>query len=775
VFAGLVLGFFYFARGPAPELEVRAGVRDAGSGAIHAGDHQATSESESGSRHEVGAPRARGAAVKRTVRVIGQCVRHDNGEPVAGVELSVRLDLAETGLYRLALPDVRRWRPPEPVVSDDEGRFAIRMPMPRQELPLVLDIAAPYAAVTEGFDVDPDDLEGTQKELVVDVDQVEIHPGFFVRGTVVDQHGEPVDGDILSMGSFCALVDHGRFDFGAVREGEYDFFLEHHGEVVEPREIVVGPGFDTTRVRVVVNVNAGCEGIVVDGESGKPIPNFELSARFPGSAGSTTTDANGRFRIFANSLDEQRVRFEPLDFEVDSAKPRLVGPTPWFDLPARGIVLRTRRWPEFLVRVRDPGGAPATRHRIYPHGGYLLERVRTEGGVVTWRGLHPGKNLVRIETDTATSDWLELDPLAWYDVPFQVDLAATERLTVRVAMPNSLKSTTSAVLRSERGWMAKGRADAAGVIELAAPHEIAGMRLIVTSRPAQVELRLTAEHERTRRVEVELTDSRPVDPARLSVRVAGAAAGVSDKVLQRYLGVRRNASEKPVRLSPPGVVSLPAGVWEVITLPSVRCWTPQRGWFDAPSRERVLARVELQANDNKTVTVDVPEIVPGSVSGTAKRNGVPLRYLTLQFFSVDGRWSSNVRVDGQGRFGREYLPLGRYYAAVVAVPVLDVTPDRTLWFPGVVEVFPGQNHEVVLALRDEAVKLRVLFPDGRPAADTWLDVRYYGKVHTDARAFVRLDSPPPGKVTLETVRGGRKASLVLPRQPAAGPLVVRLQ
>lgn len=250
---------------------------------------------------------------------------------------------------------------------------------------------------------------------------------------------------------------------------------------------------------------------------------------------------------------------------------------------------------------------------------------------------------------------------------------------------------------------------------------------------------------------------------------------MSDQVLQRYLGIRRNASEKPVRLSGAGLLSLPAGAWEVITLPQHRCWTPQRGWFDAPSRERVLARVQLRPHDNKTVTVDVPEIVPGSVAGTAKRNGAPLRNLTLQFLSTDGRWSTNSWADAKGRFHRVYLPTGTYYVSVAGYPVPNVTSDRTLWFPGVIQISTGQDRDIALELGDASVELRLLFPDGRAAADTWLDVHYYGKVRTDARGLVRLDAPPPGKLTLETVRGGRKASFALPRRPAAEPIVVRLQ
>jgi hypothetical protein len=69
----------------------------------------------------------------------------------------------------------------------------------------------------------------------------------------------------------------------------------------------------------------------------------------------------------------------------------------------------------------------------------------------------------------------------------------------------------------------------------------------------------------------------------------------------------------------------------------------------------------------------------------------------------------------------------------------------------------------------------VRLPDGRPARDTWLDVRYYGKVRTDGRGRVRLDAPPPGPIRFETVDGSLRAEVDIVRGRIAGPVVLRVK
>lgn len=135
VFAGLVAGVLYLGRGPAAEtLEVRAGERDPSSAAIHTGDHDARADSGPGARSEVGGSPAHGEVAARTVVVVGRCVRHDDlAKPVAGVGLSVRLDLTESSLYATTVSDVMRWRRPEPVsaMARVGSRFACRCPSRR--------------------------------------------------------------------------------------------------------------------------------------------------------------------------------------------------------------------------------------------------------------------------------------------------------------------------------------------------------------------------------------------------------------------------------------------------------------------------------------------------------------------------------------------------------------------------------------------------------------------------------------------------------------------
>ena len=551
------------------------------------------------------------------------------------------------------------------------------------------------------------------------------------------------------------------------------------------RLVPVGPGIDATNLRIVVNEPPSIEGVVIHADTGKPVANYYLEAEGGDrSSFDARTDAKGRFRIHADELSQRHIRFLPLGFDSEDPQPFLEGPTKWFPMSSLDVVLRVRPWPEFRVRARHSDGSAAMDFALLSRRGAVLPRVGPPpvNGVARFRGVLPGLVKIRATTKpprSATSSWVDCDPSHHLDSPFDIELADTVELKVRIHVPDTIKIRPAATLRAKDGWLATGKANPDGTLTLATPEKIEGLTLLSYAGGARRKVRLTAAHERARSIEVELVDPRPTNPARLTIKIIGAAAPIDGIARRRYVGVRRPGGKVVSRASGSGGINLAAGDWEVVVHVDRRAWTPLRSSSPGKWKTRVLTTVHLKPNEKRKIEVALPELEPGSVRGIARYRGEPLRNRVVQFRSVDGPWVRITRTDAHGRFERLLMPKGEYLASVVNFPVPDITTDRLLWYPGKISIGRGVNLQLNLDTDRSVLAARVLSPDGTPATRTWFSIIGYGTARTDSRGEVELHALPPGEITISTIPGlgEKKRTAKLPRGNTSGkgPVVVRLK
>ena len=400
--------------------------------------------------------------VARTLTITGRCVTAAK-QPLAGVQLRLRARRYEMDeeCWRSPgaphLPEPVPWDAPEPVISAGDGTFLFELPETR--LPLRVDAGGPFA-------VDPKCTRlftELRQEPVYDAGDVMVHEGYVVRGTVVDNHGNPVPDTLVSLGSIhgypIAMVRGGRVDFGAVPAGDYA--VECLCGKAVPGSVVVGREHDTSELRWVVTRVPVLTCLVVDDRTGEPVPGqqFEPTLRdgpiLRGQPWTVCANADGRIWIHGYSDSGNAVQFAD---DEDDPEPShyVLAPDRWYEFEAGQAVIRVRAWPKFLVRVQDANGEPVSAFSIVTTNGSPRRIAEIEPGVWSMSDVYPGKHFLYAhveESPFAVSKVHAFDPVDFArsplvltivpPKPFQVQLRTSEgvalaaKITLRRKHPDA--------------------------------------------------------------------------------------------------------------------------------------------------------------------------------------------------------------------------------------------------------------------------------------------------------------------------------------------------
>lgn len=343
---------------------------------------------------------------------VGGLVLDARGAPVPGakVEIYVAPEFRDRAYGDLA--EVLAALGPTPhrlgaTQTGDDGRFHLRM-APEGAVQLVARAGGRGSVVARGLDL------SSGAEGVV----LRLEPGGSIPGAVVDAKGEAVAGasvvalavapagspeTILHTGLAASSGPDGGFEIPGVGAGDYWLRIESPGAVTAlvPARVPGPP------VRARLEGATKVRGVVVDGETGDPVPSATvvLSARFPtyGRTGRgprmvpvrAETDGAGRFEVPGAPSDGP--------FELDVAaegrgfRHLMLRRAP--DTPIRVPLESGRRIRGRVVRETEDGatvGVPGVR-LLVDGGGPPRELVSEEGGRIVLHGGPESAFTVRVD------------------------------------------------------------------------------------------------------------------------------------------------------------------------------------------------------------------------------------------------------------------------------------------------------------------------------------------------------------------------------------------
>ncbi|MCK6445589.1 MAG: carboxypeptidase-like regulatory domain-containing protein [Planctomycetes bacterium] len=757
-------------------------------------------------------------------RVRGRCIAKESGAPLAGC--TVTFDGMPRNLEELERHGEVDWHDPAPVVTGADGRFEIAFdpPPPYQH---GLDVQAPgrVPRTARWGAFAPGQIE--------DLGDLELALGYGVEGLVVDTQGAPLEGAFAALNDLPLPV---RSDMAAndTRGGETDgagyfridvpipagtwpFDLHAEGyKLVSPDSVTVVEGAGAAPIRVIARKMPAISGQVVD-ESGAGAARVYVRVVMhrSGRMASDWTDRDGRFTIHA--VDDEPV---PVRFEVDLAEgfEPLAEPTQEYAWGTTDVRIELRRARSFeLVVVERGSGAPVedysvTCEHVRQNGWSSRDRLtiggRHPGGRMTVTGVARGKNRLVVQPKDALlaasePQLLEIGDEALPEV--RVELARLELCDVRVVDATKHPVAGSKVelvrlggdtfdadswlidTRPGRGSFSGDLGDMHQILADAESDERGLARLPFPGAATKLGLRVTGATHPTTIV----ADARfPSDGAPLEVivapggriagklRVAGYATGELGVEFE-LVGSRSNGAAARTEVGVDGTFtsgSLPPGEYELCLSLEHRLKREHgsSGWQLRLSPALATATVV----DGKTteLVVDGSALDAGEVHGTVVLNGAPSGACRVRLIREDTRFGHFVP-DAQGRFVATHLPPGTWSAEIV-VGDYKTSEGDVIGSAATFELAPGAIVTRDFAFERRRATLRVLDADGRPLADTAVEVFDLAshdatERRTDSHGALELDPAPTGGFRLQT-RKFQSAPQRLPDPPGAAPLEVRL-
>ena len=712
------------------------------------------------------------------------------GEPVPGAEVIV---------VRAEIPELESLAPVQANGRAEAfGRF--RIPLPAAGPGFVVAVRAHefVPTIREHLYV--------YHDRPTDLDDVDLDPGFFVRGRVVDEHGASVAGArVRVMGStdhrraWTALHDAGieiwpevqsnatgGFRLGPFGRGAWDLSCAAAGycpQTIDGRRMHP----DESDFRFVLLQGAAVEGLVLDTE-GKPVPGATVTlARPPRGAISRQSRADPAGRFVLPGLPDQKQ-----GLLVDASgfvSVRVTDVLPGAE-PAR-IVLHRTATAEGRVQV-DPDGVRPDRFRIVacrldrPEDRATRVKTFTDAtrGTFRWEGLEPGLWQFQVHAKGfafARSEAVQLGSGQATVLPaFQLQPAVC--IAGMVVDDVSCRPIAGArvMARDEEGrGLAEARSDALGMFALS------GLR--------RDSYRVTVTDERHTETSFDAVRADDNDVLLCRVPPAGELHGTVFGPADRPWPGARVALESvsagsslPIR----HVVADDEGRFRVRGLSS-GCYSLRLlpdGRMPADAAAGPVVSVEVRAG--LSVRVDLNSRMQSELEGTVRRLELPVAGVHVVLTELDtragldrGAW--HAWSDVRGEFHVTGLPPGRLQLTALSpgglrvgektlpvVPVSTVRADINLAggrVVGTVETnitcrpVPG----VCIQLQAET-----------DSSHAWIEERYHPGETTDPEGRFEIPHVPPGRYRVRAVKPGFvpvvTAPFTLEQDQLHGPLRIRL-
>lgn len=747
-------------------------------------------------RDELASPSAPDAQPRAAVT--GRCV-DEQGSPLAGVTVDLRAHRTNDGG---SLPE-SAWRDQSSTTRPD-GCFAFRFAIPEQAtVGLLFHCQDRCECMTSWRDL----VTGR----TIDLGDVLVPLAMRIAGRVVDTAGNGVAGVVFYIerdrrgapervvepgsGSWqtCITEADGRFVCGPMPPGRY-WLRTMNRQLVSRSSATfeLAPAVTPTPLELVVYSDAErppVSGIVVD-EAGAPIADAQVSM----ANSRQRTGPDGRFRVHAGYEQPEGA---PCLLHAEAARRDRVssGPHPPGASDVR-IVLKATRLSTLRVIVRAADtGLPITTfaadvtQRVAGRGGpegKSNNKVRHwDHGIAVLPDIAPGLHAVhvdpgegpyapstfvpvQVETDTevaieltrTVTRTLRVHDAAGAPVPATVELldcygrTDLQLDTIALAMPewHMVEGPMRVVL------LQGGSTDAAGELQLTGP---AGRDLALRLRGPGIALqtvtpiRLDADGHLTVTPRLGAVWTGRLVPATAGTALfawSQPAAGTRGQREAFGIGLSRDDEhlhtflDKPFPYQADGsfrIAGIPAGTWNVTVF--------GLGWRYSAAQIQVVDGQQLQQD------LDVAAMQPCSVTLRVVVDGKPAALASLSVYGEHARGVGkrpmvtqySLRADAEGTVS--FVTFQGLLGCEISVP--DSVAGTRAMTPAFA-VPAGERFDHVLDLRLGTARVRLLLPDGQPAAGLWLQlfgVTYRpssGKTDVDGR--VAMSSLPLGRHALRT-------------------------
>ena len=332
--------------------------------------------------------------LRRTTAVVkGRCVDGRTKAPLAGV--TVKFDGWGRNSAAMAQHGKVKWQDPAPVVTREDGTFAIRfVPPPPYQHSIDLAKDGYYPRTGRWGAFTPGQVE--------DLGDVPFFPGFKVRGKVVDQTGKPVAGVSVGFRNLClpigmepgAVKPNVVFGAASGRSKHFSANSTRHGRsqqdgtfvsrvdlpvgtwplavnsrgrtLVGPKEVTVPADGKLAPITVTIEQQPSISGILVD-DAGKPVSRAYVKARQTrsGRMASAYTRRDGTWRIFRTAAVDQKAVAIVVSNIRGCEIPPSTTPVAW---GTTGVKIIARRALSFPLRVVEAGSdRPITKYSVVCH------------------------------------------------------------------------------------------------------------------------------------------------------------------------------------------------------------------------------------------------------------------------------------------------------------------------------------------------------------------------------------------------------------------------
>jgi len=723
---------------------------------------------------------------------------------LAGCEVELELNgLALAGTANLAAPRTLRSYETK---CDAEGRFEFRGVNTQIEYDVRATPARLSARKSERFKLTP----GARRDV-----ELALESGGHVRGRVVDDGGQPIEGaelvaridpELFGQGGFevrkTESAADGTFALDHLAPGKVFVRAERKSYLESDRNFVVTEGSLEADVAIELRRGAAIAGRVRfdDDQPGAGLQvkvSFDASAlggmaafnAWQGAEGEAIADAEGRFTVSGlgkgpftvrAAANDERDSVDSADGSTWSARADHVQP----DTLELELVLQ--RSLSIVGRVLDTAGAPISSFSVVAReqtggpipglGGAQRKRdVESADGSFELSGLSRGVWLFEAYAkDFPRRPPVEVDLRSGAAAPLEIVLERGGAVSGVVRDPSGapiseaqvlLKLSTAEVMRNLRvegenvSSGPNARTDAEGRFRLAGLEP--GTRLLVArhagwaeSDPLQVNV--SADEE--------LTD------AVLTLRRGGRILGMvydkdgkpavdarlqvqltTDPLLQRF--VHSDARGEFV------VEALPPGQWNVICLPRQAAADSGDATADAMSMlsDLKMSSAEVVDGEDAHVTIGAPPKDPVTLFGEVTHAGAPVPnvfVIALKDGQANGMESMRmIRTDAKGAYRAELREPGRYSISVQRLGQAgeQQTVSRALNVP------QAREHRYDIELPGGAIRGRVLDVDGEPAPRTRVTLFVDGPVSNTAplgENYSEITSDAEGRFALEWLAAG---------------------
>jgi hypothetical protein len=723
---------------------------------------------------------------------------------LAGCEVKLELNgLALAGTANLAAPRALRSYETK---CDAQGRFEFRGVNTQIEYDVRATPTRLAARKSERFKLTP----GARREVELALDA-----GGHVRGRIVDERGDAIDGAELTARVDPELFGQGGFEVRETKSAaDGSFALDHlapgkvfvraerPGYLESDRNFAVSEGSLEADVTIELRRGATIAGRVRfdDGQPGAGLKvevSFDTSAlsgmgafnAWQGAEGEAVADAEGRFTVSGlgkgpftvrAAANDERASVENDDGSTWSARADHVQPD------TRELELVLQRSLSISGRVVDTAGAPIRKFSVVAReqtggpipglGGAQRKRdVESEDGSFELNGLLRGVWLFEASAqDFPRRAPIEVDLRSGAAGPLEIVLERGGAVSGVVRDPSGapiadaqvlLKLSTAEAMRNlrvEGESVTAGpnaRTDAEGRFRLAGLEP--GRRLLVARHAGFAE---------SDPLEVDVTADEELTDAALTLRRGGRILGLvydnegkpaadarlqvqltTDPLLQRF--VQSDVRGEFV------VDALPPGQWNVICLPRQATADSGDSVADAMSMlsDLKMSSAEVVDGEDTRVTIGAPPKDPVTLFGEVTHAGAPVAnvfVIALRDGQSNGMESMRmIRTDAKGAYRAELREPGRYSISVQRLGQAgeQQTVSRTINVP------QAREHRYDIELPGGAIRGRVLDPEGAPAPRTRVTLFVDGPVSNTAllgENYSEITSDSEGRFALEWLAAG---------------------